>query len=508
MKEQTIVIELQEDTVISATSATAGAHASLDYIPGATLLGAAAARLYRQLGSQAFEVFHGNAARFSDALPLIDDRPAWPVPLCWHEQKFSPARVDGRVVGKEVVNLAIGKRPERTQIKQLRDAHVDLATGRWVKPTLRLRMKTALEQGSAKESHLFGYEALPAGCRFVATIAARDNQLLDQLINVFSDGILIGRSRSAEYGRASVDIRDIPISTTRSDSGKFSFLYLASDLCLLDDHGQPCLSPEGRQLGLDRLALVPEKSFLRTRDYAPWNAYRRAHDMERQVIVRGSVLALAGTISEADVTRLEREGLGLYRNQGLGQVRINPAFVVDPGAAIQSRETASDFNRSSPPNPGSPLISLLQKRAGRRKDDARIAKLAERFRDQVRKVLDDAAMVGGVLDSESFGPSAAQWNKFRELQRLKIENKHDLLLAIFGRDRAMHEKRRDDETGIARPDHTNWKEPIWIGSEQMLVAEWFRRTITMKAESGDLSIETLRQLIVETAILMAREARQ
>jgi len=499
VKQQSIIIELLEDTVISATSATAGAHHSLDYIPGATLLGAAAARLYGQLGSAAFEVFHGNAARFSDGLPLAGDHPAWPVPLSWHEKKFEPARADGTIDGEQLVNLASGERPEGDQIKQLREAHVDIATGTWIKPTLRLRMKTALENGSAKESALFGYEAIPAGSRFLATIAARDEQLLGQLTEVFSHGILIGRSRSTEYGRASVSLVDPPAlpQSVPSPIDGLTFLYLASDLCLLDRNGQPCLAPEGEDLGIEGAKLVPEKSFLRTRSYAPWNAYRRHHDMERQVIARGSVLALSGGIDPAALKAIAREGLGLYRNQGLGRVLVNPGFVVDPNAAIGKGGLATPVE-DVPRTPDSPLIRLLIERADMGNEKTRIVQQAEEFSERIRKVLDQARLAGGILDSEEFGPSKSQWKKFRDLRQKHHGSIDKLLTEIFG------------SNGIARPDHQNWGTKIWVGSEQLKIADWFRRELEREAErdpikSASNRTEALRRLVIETAILMAKE---
>ena len=53
---------LRSDAVLSAHGGTEGAHRSLAWIPGATLLGIAAGRLYERLGAQrAFLAFHSNS---------------------------------------------------------------------------------------------------------------------------------------------------------------------------------------------------------------------------------------------------------------------------------------------------------------------------------------------------------------------------------------------------------------------------------------------------------------
>ena len=47
-----LLITLQDDLVISASSATTGGHESLDYLPGSLLFGVAASRLYAELKKQ------------------------------------------------------------------------------------------------------------------------------------------------------------------------------------------------------------------------------------------------------------------------------------------------------------------------------------------------------------------------------------------------------------------------------------------------------------------------
>lgn len=505
MNTQSIEIELLEDTVISATSATSGAHHSLDYIPGATLLGATAARLYAELGEQAFGVFHGNQARFSDGLPLADGRLAWPVPLSWHEAKGEPARDGGRIDGKRIRNLTVDSRPAGVQLKQLRDAHVDLATGRWIRPGMRLRMKTALEQGTAAEGQLFGYEALPAGTRFLASVSMRKPQLLERTLALLEQGILIGRSRSAEYGRARIRRIDAPAAEPAGGPQDFTIIYLASDLCLVDAQAQPCLQPHGTMLGLGELALEPARSFIRTRRYAPWNAHRRAHDMERQVIVRGSVLAFDGRPDGAAIERLQAEGAGLYRNQGLGRVLVDPWFVAGPLGAFESADSTDAADQATASAPDTPLIRLLRTRAGMRDRDIRLVRHAEQITNGMVGQLERARLASGLLESEAFGPSRSQWGK---LQKLAEDDSREALFAeIFGQP---DERDRSRQTGLARPDHENWNTKIWIDSEQKTISEWFRGLLEEQwaKEPVQRKPDRLRRLVQHLARLMAKEASQ
>ena len=83
-------LTLLDDCVFSARNATEGGHHSLSRIPGQTLLGAAAARLYGtfiERGDDAYTAFHSGRVRFLDGLPSDADAIAYPVPLAWHRPK-------------------------------------------------------------------------------------------------------------------------------------------------------------------------------------------------------------------------------------------------------------------------------------------------------------------------------------------------------------------------------------------------------------------------------------
>jgi hypothetical protein len=113
--------------------------------------------------------------------------------------------------------------------------------------------------------------------------------------------------------------------------------YAASDLVLIRD-GLPTLQPAAEDFFLDAppfnlpkdTRCDPEHTYLRTRQYAPWIAYFNGHGMERHVLARGSVLSFTAehdvTLAElADLqTKLDDAGRGLYRNEGLGRVLVNP----------------------------------------------------------------------------------------------------------------------------------------------------------------------------------------
>ena len=90
---QTFVITLTQDVIVSASSATAGQHQSLDYLPGSLFLGLAASRGYAELNThEAWTLFHSGSVRFLDALAFIDKEPSYPAPLSLHTYKGERAQ--------------------------------------------------------------------------------------------------------------------------------------------------------------------------------------------------------------------------------------------------------------------------------------------------------------------------------------------------------------------------------------------------------------------------------
>lgn len=340
----TFLATLDSDTVISESASTAGVHSSLDYLPGACLLGACAATLYNDLSpEESFLVFHSGMVRFGNAYPLTETGvPAIPIPAAWHcfkgESPSSNGRLSTGIINQ--INYCMTKEDQEKQPKQLRDGYFTLCG---LSPAIvkGYRLKTAVDRKSkrAAESQLFGYEHLSAGSRWWFELACDDavQPLLIQKIRAaLLGGIRLGRSRTAEFGRTTIAAAEntFTIGTTPVTSERIT-LYCLSDLALRDDNsGAPTLIPDGSHFGLSSVVLDTQKSFIRTRSYAPFNGTRRANDLERQVIAKGSVITFTKTdgqsFSAAETAALNERlslGAGLYRQDGLGRLLLNPVFL-------------------------------------------------------------------------------------------------------------------------------------------------------------------------------------
>lgn len=428
-------LELLTEVVFSRRNARVGIHECLDYIPGSALLGAAAARLYQQPGFGP-DFFLSGRVRFGDGSPDNGKAgPAWPVPLNYHAPKGD------KTESGDLVNLLTSPPPKDKQLVQVRDRHL-MADGRRATLSKRYQLKTAMdrkEHGRAMDETLHGYDALPAGAVFFAPIAfAADVPETERttLLAVLTGGsIRLGRSRSAQYGGVKVSTVSPACAWPALGLGlpDVVVLHLASDLALFQPNGAPTLIPEPAHFGLPADArYLPSRSFVRTRRYAPWNAFRTAHDAERQVLLRGSVLAFqapAGLDRAALAARLEEHGAGLHTSEGLGRVFVDPNFVLTtPAAPIPPQPTV---RAPSPPTndilPATPTVP----------ENLRDAALAQCLRNRVeaRRLDADARLIALTwIDScwayhrRDHSPSRSQWNDVRNLTMLsgdwleKLEN--------------------------------------------------------------------------------------
>lgn len=413
MRSLFFTARLVSDAVISERSATAGGHTSLDYLPGATLLGAAAARLYKDNPAVAYSLFHSGAVRFGNAYPLThDNRPTLPVPLCWHLPK-----------GKETEDLtqacnlihvpdeqfeAWDNRGE--QQKQLRGGYVS-PDGKKLSPERNYRIKTAVNrdrQGMADDAQLFGYQSLAAGTCWYFRVDFDDGidpQLVGQVGDALCGAIRVGRSRSAEYGLLAISSSEKEPLQFAPTAGERLLLYCLSDLALTDRQtGAPILVPEPGVLQLDSATFNPARSYLRTRSYAPFNSTRKRFDLERQVIAKGSVLVYdrPGGFGAGELQQLQQRlacGIGSYRQDGLGQLLVNPPFLAEVSFAGFAAPALAPPPAAEPQRLP-PLAGWLGAKAAQRSEEAAVVKQVD---DWIRELAGDRC------------PKNSQWGQLRTI---------------------------------------------------------------------------------------------
>lgn len=317
-----IRIELIDPLVSSQGTASAVDPASLPYIPGAMLWGIVANVLYRAEDPSTFDSLHAGRISFDDGLPLTDRGPAFPVPMSLHLPK-----------GDKPSSLAANKLDltedsYRPAIRQQRGWSITSGqTPCSVRFTVSTRTAILPGKGVASEGQLYSLQALEAGQQFLSVIeGATDTEVervLEILCGTASKEHLLGRSKSAEFGRCRLSRCDPWALNTVARPAKY--VWCLSDVAAHDIHGSPTLRPDAGVLGA---AIDWNRSFLRHRRYTPYNATWDSRAPERLVIERGSILALEGGDLRSGLHRV-----GLYRETGLGLVMALPEA---PGHFIET----------------------------------------------------------------------------------------------------------------------------------------------------------------------------
>lgn len=453
--QQSFRITLQQDVIFNAMSATLGGQQGLDYLPGSVFLGAVASRLYSGLSkSEAWQVFHSGLVRFHDALPLdAQQQPAWPMPLNWHyykgdELSSSKATLDTQ----QIFDPSFQKHAaDSRQPKQIRKGYVS-QSGSWVQPKLSLRMKTAIDaqKGTAAESQLFGYQSIDAGQAYLFTLEAEPEvaELFDKIVQLLSGSLRLGRSRSAQYGKVlSEPVTKIAPLPTQLEQPQTQILtlWLISDLALLDDCGQVTLQPKASYLGLpDTVVWDEQQSYIRTRRYSPFNAYRQAYEQERQVISRGSVLRykLNQTLTQAQLASLRT--VGLHTVSGLGRLAVNPELLsqTQPVFIDNAVFTAQkqDLTKVHQADIDSILLRTLKARYGSQQSYNSAEQEAQRLFSLLLSALDSARSWKGIPQTQALetAPGRSQWGIIKELAGKHRNNPEILWKTITGEQMGSH----------------------------------------------------------------------
>ena len=463
----TLTLQLKDAIIISQKSATEGMHESLDYIPGSNLLGAIASKLYAKLKQQtqptAFELFHSGEVRFSNAYPMDNStgnpHTSNPFPISWHKPKEE-------TTPGEFFNLLHPKPEDSNQLKQERKGYLT-SNKKHLTPTKHLHLKTAINKqtGTASEGQLFGYQSIDAGSTYQATIDIDNPEtakyLYQQIKNLKQ--IRVGRSKTAQYGRINITqvtfapqpTQELAITNLK---GKDSLiLWLASDLIVYNQEGQPTLTPTLNELGLTKntnpIELDTKRSWLRTRhSYSPYNGYRKNYDMEQQAISQGSLLVYpADGLDQVYLQSQLQKGIGCYTESGHGKIVSITAewqFVLDKKLQLvkdSKEQSTTEITTENSIKP-CPLVSQLQTQYDLQKNQ-------QTLQNQVKKDLKDflnlyksARNYHGIPNHLPVGPTSTQWGRIRNEMSTKTFSKKEPLIGFLF----------NSKTGIIKPNDDSW----------------------------------------------------
>lgn len=319
------------DIVLNAHTATEGTSKSLDYIPGSVFLGILAKHIYKEQTQQdSYNIFHSNKVLFGDAHIAHNGKRTLKIPCSIFNKKGDS--IEDELYIQSEIHKDINEQmiSEGIQLKQVRKGFFEPESKYKIEINKHYSQKSAhdRETRSSKEGKMFGYESLEKGSSWIFYIDCEDETYIDTITAKMQGEQTIGRSRSAQYGLVKISYLGKTETTPNITltSGEH-ILYAESDIMFLNKYGQATFSPTELFKEVNSQAIVWDKSQIRTREYAPWNAKRQARDADRIVIEKGSVIYF-NLEKDTTISGIEK-GIGYYCNEGLGKIIIDPEFLLD-----------------------------------------------------------------------------------------------------------------------------------------------------------------------------------
>jgi hypothetical protein len=468
MHRKQFIIELLQPVIMSERAANEGGHSSLDYLSGASLLGAVASCAYDAFNSdEQYQLFHSGLVRFNNALPLTaDNKPTYPIPLCWHyEKETGKATDDTQVIA---ANIRLPKDNDEKQLKQLRGGYVSIS-GDYLRPDKQLRMKTAIDNktGRARENALFGYTSLPAGLRFGFVLEADssiDKVLFDTLCDKFTDKLRLGRSRSAEYGLVSIKSSERADAMKPPQAADGIRIWLLADAALQDKQGRPLLMPTATSIGLPKsYELELSQSFIRTRRYSPFNSNLKKRELERQVLAQGSVLYFNGSgIRAEQLEALQNKGIGLYRQAGLGRIWVNPPLLQNEKPKFEGELSKLPAAKKEPLPEKNEVARWLKRRIEKSNQNEKIEKLIEHWLQELRQAYYSAKALEYAPAGVCIGPSPTQWSRVMDAaKQAKEKDPNKQVDALYKT--LFADKRGELDHSVCKENDPAWGTRIFLG---------------------------------------------
>lgn len=272
-----------------------------------------------------------DSCRFSNAYPMVNQQKLVPCPSIFFASKYDVR--EAKRAGKQLtVNLRIAKEAPEEEEKPIGVGQY-CAVG-----TKNLQLynveQTAKLHVSVRSGEMFRYEAIEAGQTFYGSITCPDGRMAEKIETLISGQTYwIGGSRSAGYGKCTFvkTNREKPdrLMPTRNTPGILT-VYALSDLILLDDNGCECGEVSTKllekKLGIRNVTLL--RSYVTITRTRGFNFTWHAGQIERSSVSCGSIFfySYEGSITRQLADAFEREGVGLRRNEGFGQILIDPDF--------------------------------------------------------------------------------------------------------------------------------------------------------------------------------------
>lgn len=406
--------EFKSDIILKASTNTEGYSPNLDFIPGNAFLGMVA-RNYDKF-KDPFYVFHSGEVKFGDGDILIESlvggkialKPGYKIPLCFCNLKVGEGYYNRLFLSDEDEQKLIDN---QKQLKQLRYGYINedyfLHSFNY-----NYSQKSAHDEDSrrSKDESMFGYTSFEKGLKFLFSIECSDDETLDQIEEFLLGYRLLGKSKTAQYGRVLIESSNL---NDKIDSFKpndnLTYIYAKSRIALFDEFGNPTLLRSASDLGLKSGQIDFRNSHIKVGNYIPYNAKKESCEMMRYFIKKGSVI----TIRNLDKDEKIPEYIGSFQNEGFGAILVNPKFLNVKDSSNENFDIAKNneklvkFKKAQIKNTKEPQTNLIKFISQKEREDTQFLELVDRvetFKSKVR------------------GPRKSQW---KSINNFAITSKND-----------------------------------------------------------------------------------
>lgn len=378
----TYTLILEEPVLANSLAGDTNSARSLPYIPGGLVRGALV-QLYggeKKVSNPDFKrLFLKGAARFLHAYPVCSEKRTLPTPLAWKTYK------DDESTGVENFAHSIKSNPKLKNASfgfyTLKDGTVYKVKHEW-QVNIHTQRDAVLGRANTGKGAVYRYEALPAGLHLkgaVLTDTKEDAETLRKLLEPGS--ILLGKARTAGYGRARIITGDLDAAWREDDTfplpagsvKEFTLTFL-SDALLRDDNGQNTMDPLPALKKLLQVKDLKVKSAFHKKEVV--GGFNRQWGLplpQGQALGAGSLLVLStDTGIQGDLlANLEASGMGERVVEGFGRVSVSGMPVERFDLKVGELKIEAPSVHALLPNE-QPVADLMLKRLLRRNLDEKM----------------------------------------------------------------------------------------------------------------------------------------
>lgn len=401
MKYLKYYLSLDEPVKMGTQGSQANSNA-LSYIAGSSIRGAVIHELSKLVNNDILKD-HIKNTRFYDAYIVAGDKCLFPVPFVYYAGKHDIRNNDRELSENRNAGLKVNTRtidpPCEGEQRVDVGGFCNIEDKLYVQKVRKIaNMHISISKGSTANK-MFRYEAIDKGQVFSGIIACPDDYI-DEYISILKDKILyLGGSKGSGYGRCRV-ISPKKISyeeiiaqygiKRRNDSAVL-YIYALSNLLLLDEKGCACGEPPQdwikEKLKLKNIELI--KSYVQTTVASGYNHTWRAGNVMQDAVKAGSVFVykIEGEVDKDTIENIEKEQIGLRKQDGFGRIIINPDFEINERIMLQhevrqdSVKEFSDTDRS--------VLELVQKSVNQERINNYISNTALETAESNRKIIRD-----------------------------------------------------------------------------------------------------------------------